>query len=51
VIGHDAAAANPHHKTLDALGRYLLEGQKVTVLAKDPQPAIGPVQDMVNTPV
>jgi len=50
VIERDAAAANTHIKTGDALGWYLLESQKVTVLAENPQPPIGPIQRMVNIP-
>jgi len=46
----NTVAANPHIKTLDAFGRYLLRSRKVAVLAKDPQPAIGPIQHMVNIP-
>ena len=48
VIAHNAVAANAHGESLCAFGQYLLESEKVTILAKYTKAAVGPIECVIN---
>lgn len=41
-------SGDAHRKPLYTLGHYLLESEKVVILAKYAQPPVGPIEHMIN---
>jgi hypothetical protein len=50
VIIHNTVPAQPHPEPLHPFTKYLLKGQKITVLVKYPQLSIRPIDHMINIP-
>lgn len=48
MVGHDAVSAQTHIKTLNALCKNILKGNKVEVLFEYPEFAVSTVKDMIR---